>query len=407
MRRLLALSVFFLALPLLHADNWPGWRGPTGQGFSSEKNLPLKWDAKTNIKWKIPLAEQGNSTPVIWGDRIYLTQANTGGTVRGVICFHRADGKELWKDSVTYDKKEQNWNPKWYCNASPTTDGERVLVSYGSAGWYCYDMDGKLMWKRTDLGHWQHSFGNASSPVIYKDLAILWCGPDSLPGKRNFLLAVNKKSGETVWQHEEKNGSWGTPVITKIQGHDQMLLAMGEFLKAFDPHSGKELWRCDGLMDYVYTSPLYENGYAVAMSGYGKSAIGLKVDGTGDISKERLWRHPKNIQRVGSGILIGEHCYIVDENGMPRCYEVKTGEEVWKVQDRINSNTWGSMVHAEGRLYVMMRNSETVVFNASPKYEILAVNPLGKEETNSSPAISNGEIFLRTFKHLFCVSEKK
>jgi outer membrane protein assembly factor BamB len=402
----------------LTAADWPAWRGPSGQGFCEEKNVPLKWSGNENVKWKITLDHQGNSTPIVWGDRIFLTQANKGGTERSLLCFARADGKRLWQKDVAYPDKERNWNESWYANASPVTDGERVVVSFASAGMYCFDFDGKELWKRTDLGKWEHQFGNGSSPVLYGDLAILWCGPNADKG-RNFLLAVNKKTGDTVWEHDEKMGSWSTPLIVNVNGQDQLLLGMSldvkgapdpktGYLKGFDPKTGKVLWHSHGLDSYVYTSPLYANGIAVAMSGYGGAALAVKLGGSGDITEDRLWKHPRNTQRVGSGMIVGDHVYIVEENGVPHCYELKTGAEAWNVEKRPGgSTTWGSMVHAAGRLYVLMRNGDTLVFAANPKYELLTINRLGGgESTNSSLAISNGDIFIRTFKHLWCIGEK-
>src|SRR5262245_51918405 len=143
MKATAAFAILFLAASAARAENWPAWRGPTGQGHSSESNLPLKWDDDTNIKWSIPLEHQGNSTPVVWGDKIFLTQANKGGTQRSLICFARADGKKLWQKDITYSAKERNWTEDWYCNASPALDGERVYVSFGSAGVYCFDYEGK------------------------------------------------------------------------------------------------------------------------------------------------------------------------------------------------------------------------------------------------------------------------
>ncbi|MBM4073554.1 MAG: serine/threonine protein kinase [Planctomycetes bacterium] len=409
MKHLLTILVFHAAAGLLRADDWPAWRGASGQGYCTEKNLPLRWSDKDNVKWKIALPHPGNSTPIIWKDRIFLTVANKGGSVRSLMCFDRKDGKQLWKNDVAYDFKERNWTPDWYANASPATDGERVVVSFGSAGMYCYDLDGKELWKRTDLGKWAHAFGNASSPVLYQELCILWCGPNEGGPRGNSLLAVGKMTGKTVWETTEKFSSWGTPVIVKIDGKDQLLYCPAYKLKSVDPRSGKELWHCDGLMEYVYTSPLYspKHKIAVAMSGYNKSALAVKVGGKGDITRDRLWHHPKNIQRVGSGIIIGDHVYILEENGTPRCYELETGKELWKVEKRPAGTNWGSMVHVDGKLYVFTRDGSTVVFNASPKYELLATNRLGDgESTNSSPAISNGEIFLRTNRHLWCIAER-
>jgi outer membrane protein assembly factor BamB len=400
-------AFILLAWTATAAADWPAWRGPTGQGHCAEKGLPLKWSKTENVKWKVPLAEPGNSTPVVWGERIFLTQANKGGTVRSLLSLARADGKVLWQRDVAYDAKERNWNPTWYANASPATDGERVVVSFASAGMYCYDFDGKELWKRADLGKFEHQYGNGSSPVLYGDLAILWCGPNEEKG-RNWLLAVDKKTGKTVWEHDEKGGSWGTPLITQVNGQDQLILGVPHKLKGFDPKTGKELWFCDGLTQLVYTSALVGDGVAVSMSGYGGSALAVKLGGSGDITKDRLWHHPRNIQRVGSGVIVGEHVYILEETGVPHCYELRTGKEVWQVESRPGGGSWSSMVHADGRLYVLTKNANTLVFAASPKYEVLATNSLGPgEQTHSSLVVSNGELFIRTFKHLWCISTKK
>lgn len=425
MKKLLSVIMLLTWTAVAQSADWPAWRGPTGQGFCYDK-LPAKWSKTENVKWKVPLADQGNSTPVIWGDRIFVTQATTGGNTRSLLCFARADGKLLWQKDVSYPHKEQNWTPNWYANASPAVDGKRVFVSFASAGMYCFDFDGKELWKRTDLGHWEHSFGNASSPVLFEDLAILWCGPNAMPGKdddkpvkgkkpkgsRNFLLAVDRTTGKTVWEHEEKSGSWCTPLIAKISDMDQLLLSTVPHLKAFEPKTGKELWYCTGLTKYVYTSPLYGNGVAVAMSGYHGDAFAVKVGGMGDITANRLWQQLEkrdNIpQRVGSGMIIGDHVYMVEENGLPRCFELLTGKEVWNVDTRPGGVTWGSMIHSDGKLYVLMRNGDTQVFAASPKYELLATHVLGAgEQTNSSLAVADGEVFIRTFRNLWCISEKK
>ncbi len=387
------------------AGDWPAWRGPTGQGFCEEKPVLLNWSDTENVKWKVPLAHQGNSTPIVWGGKIFLTQAIKDGLTRSLLCFDRKDGKLLWQKDVEYPEKERNWNDNWYCNASPATDGERVVVSFGSAGMYCYDFEGKELWKRTDLGKWDHQFGNGSSPVLYGDLAILWCGPNQKEG-RNFLLAVKKQTGETVWEHDEKAGSWSTPLIINANGRDQLLLSTVPDLKGLDPKTGEELWRCDGLNKYVYTSPLFGNGVAVAMSGYTGAALAVKLGGSGDITKDRLWLHPKNTQRVGSGMIVGDYVYIIEETGIPHAYDLHTGEEVWKLTKRPSGGqTWGSMVHADGRLYVLMRNGSTQVFAASPKYELLATNTLKGASTNSSLVISDGDIFIRTFQHLWCIGK--
>jgi outer membrane protein assembly factor BamB len=439
--RRLAVCSMLLGLTfaaVARGENWPAWRGPTGQGHSTEKNLPLTWSSKTNVKWKVPLEFPGYSTPIVWGDRIFLTQANKdpnpkknekgkfdarlakSGTIRSLLCLARNEGKVIWQKEVKYDIPEQNYQDYPYCHASPVTDGERVVVCHGSAGLYCYDFDGRELWKRTDLGKWEHMFGNSSSPVISGELVIQWCGPNENTKDRNYLIAVDKKTGKTVWEHDESFGSWSTPLIATVNGKEQLLLGQSRdvkaapetkhgYLKGFDPKTGSELWKCRGLNSYVYTSPLYADGIAVNMSGFGGSALAVKLGGSGDITSDRLWWHEKPAtQRVGSGVIVGEHVYMVDENAVAHCYELKTGEDRWKDEPRLKGTTWGSMVHADGRLYLLMRNGETVVLAAKPKFEVLATNTLGAgENTNSSVAISDGEIFIRTFRHLWCISEKK
>lgn len=417
MHKIAAALVLFSSTVALAAD-WPAWRGPTGQGTSDEKNLPTKWSAKENVKWKIPLADPGNSTPVIHSGKVFLTQANKGGAERTLFCFDRTNGKELWKKVVTYTEKERNYNETWYANASPVTDGERVVVSFGSAGLFCYDFDGNEVWKRTDLGKFEHQFGNGTSPILHENNVIQWCTVNEKG--RNYLLAVEKKTGKTVWDKDESFGSWSTPVIAKVDGKDQMLLGYSSdvkgapieksgFLRGYDPKTGKELWKCQGLNSYVYTSPLVGNGVAVNMSGYAGSSIAVKLGGTGDITKDRLWLHPRPAnQRVGSGVLLGDYVYMVDEEAVPHCYEAKTGKDLWKDEQKIKGGTtWGSIAAADGKLYLLMRSGLTVVMAANPKFEILSENPLDGNQTNSSIAISNGELFIRTFKHLWCISEKK
>lgn len=407
--RLAFLIHVLVGVSAAHADNWPAWRGPTGQGYCSETNLPLKWSTTENVKWKVAMPAPGNSTPIIWGDRIFVTQSNKACTKRGLMCLNRADGKVLWHQEIDYAAKETGVSPPYYpCAASPATDGERVVVSYGSAGMYCYDFAGNVLWKRDDLGKWNHTYGNASSPVFHGDLAILWCGPDA---KHTRLLAVDKKTGETVWEHKERYGSWSTPLVVKVDGQDQLHLSMPDGLKGFDPKTGKLLWHCDGLTQLVYNSSLYapdpkgKGGIAIGMSGYGGAALAVKLGGSGDITKDRLWHHPRNTQRVGSGVIAGEHVYILEANAVPHCYELTTGKQVWKADKRLGDVSWSSMVASFDRIYILCQDGDTHVFAIGPKYQLLATNRLGGEYTNASIGVSNTEIFIRTWDHLWCIRE--
>jgi outer membrane protein assembly factor BamB len=398
------------------ADNWPAWRGPDGQGHSAEKGLPTTWDTTRNVRWKVPLPDEGNSTPVVWGDRVFLTQATEKGTRRAVMCFHRSDGKLLWERAVTYRDKEPTHQTNPYCSASPVTDGQRVIASMGSAGMVCYDFAGTELWRK-DLGKMTHIWGNATSPILYENLAILWCGP----GERQVLVAVEKANGNTVWEHSEPGGkggedrpyvgSWATPIVVRVGDHDELILGVPEKLKAFDPKTGRELWSCDGLHTsggdkLVYASAVYSGGIVVAMGGFGGAAMAVRAGGRGDVTAtHRLWYEPRNPQRIGSPVVVGEHAYLLTDNGLAQCIEIKTGKDLW-AKERVGGSAWASMVAADGRLYVTNRAGDTFVLAASPRFELIAKNSL-KEPVYASIAVSDGELFLRSYKHLWCIGEAK
>jgi outer membrane protein assembly factor BamB len=414
----LSLSTLLLAASIVSADNWPGWRGPTGLGQSTEKDLPLTWSEKENIRWKTPLPDTGNASPAIWGDHIFLTQATDKGTKRGILCIDRKTGREKWSHYVEQKKVEPTHGTNPYGSATCATDGERVITSLGSGGVLCLDFNGKELWHK-DLGEFVHIWGTGSSPVLHGALCYLWCGP----GERQFLIAMNKKTGEEVWRHEEPGGnsgldkdgkkaswlgSWSTPVIARIGEREEMILSVPKKVKAFDPKTGKELWTCDGMTDLVYTSALVSpDGIVVAMSGYGGAALAVRAGGTGDVTKtHRLWHHPRNPQRIGSGVIVGDYLYLVNEPGLASCFELKTGKDVWK-QERLTSATWGSLVRAGDRMYVTNTDGTTVVLKADPaKIDVLAENKL-PDRVLASIATSDGEIFIRGYKNLWCIAVKK
>ena len=413
-RTLSALVIVFAFSSLTRAENWPSWRGPTGLGYSADNDVPLTWSEKDNTRWKARLPDGGNASPIVWGDRIFITQCTTKGRKRGVMCLDRATGKQRWFYTVDFDGKEPTHDTNPYGAATCATDGERVIASLASAGVICLDFNGKPIWRK-DLGKFIHIWGTASSPVIHGDAVYLWCGP----GERQFLIALNKKTGDELWRHNEPGGkdgltnasedwigSWSTPVFAKIGGREQIVLSVPKRVKGFDPRTGKELWSCEGLSNLVYTSPVVSpDGVVIAMSGYGGPALAVKTGGSGDITKDRLWHHPRNPQRIGSAVILGEHAFIMNEPGLASCYEMKSGKDLWK-QERLTGSTWGSMVHAARRLYVTSTTGETVVLNGDPKLEVLARNRI-PDRVLATIAVSDGELFIRGYEYLWCVSGKK
>ena len=395
------------------ADNWPAWRGPTGQGHTAEKNLPTKWSATENVKWKVELPDAGNSTPIVWGDRIFLTQATEKGKKRSLLCLGRKDGSKLWEKTVAFDGKEQIHGTNTYCAASPVTDGERVVVFHGSAGMYCYDFAGKELWKK-EFGPCDHIWGSAASPVIYKDLIIHNFGPH----EKTFLVALKKADGTEVWRNDEVGkkpaeyfGSWSTPVVAAVGGRTELVMTWPGVVKSYEPETGKLLWSSaglekDGAKDRLaYASPLVSDKYVFAAAGYGGAAVGLKTGGTGDVTdSHRLFRTPKNPQRIGSGVIVGDHVYVVNETGVV-CVDLKTGQEQWG--QNVPGGVWSSIVRAGDTLYLTTQRGETLVFKANPKeYEEVAVNKLDGAVTRASLVPSDGELFIRTYRHLWCIGKK-
>lgn len=412
MPRILALLFLFAVCPgILRADNWPLWRGPTGQGICSETDLPVHWGPGKNIKWKVALPERGNSTPVIWEGRIFLTQATNRTNERWTYCFDRENGEVLWKKGVKYAEPERTHKTNPYCSASPATDGERVIVSHGSAGVLCYDPDGKELWRR-DFGRFDHIWGHAASPLIHDGLCFVNCGP----GERTFLVALDKTSGRTVWKKDIPGGqgggnsktwtgSWSTPVVGREGEREVLYASFPGWLHALAPASGRELWRCAGLGNLVYTSPLVAENVAVSMSGYMGPPMGIRTGGSGDVTdSHRLWRFDRAPQRIGSGIIRGGHVYIVNDNGVAECLELDTGRRVWR--QRLGTRSWSSLVVAGDKLYSADEGGNFFVLRVSTEPEIIARNELG-ELTRASVAVSNGELFLRTYEHLWCIGNEK
>lgn len=418
-----ALVSTTLFIPSMHA-NWPAWRGPLGSGVVPEKNVPLKWSPTENVRWKIPLPDRGNSTPAIWGDKVFVTQAIEKDGLRTLMCFSRADGKLLWQKSVTYTQKEESHATNPHCSASPVVDGERVIVSYASAGVYCYDLDGKELWRR-DLGKQSFGWGSGSSPVLHGDVCILYHGP----GKDAQLIALDKKTGKTMWSFAEPTidvgkrtdgfrgqepgmiCTYSTPIIAKMGGREELLMSFPRYLRAFDPKSGKELWHSDGLNPLVYTSPIYSDGIVVAMGGYFGNTIAVKTGGSGNVTEShRVWNAERTRTGIGSGVVHDGHIYIVNASGIADCIELKTGKNVWSERVRgagPKSDTWSSAVLVGDLIYHLNQSGDCVVFRASPKFELVGANSIGNELCNASVAVSNGEIFIRTHNHLWCIGEAK
>jgi outer membrane protein assembly factor BamB len=411
------LALLLATVVTAHAANWPSWRGPHGDGTCDEVSLPTKWSDTENVAWKIDLPDRGNSTPVIWGDKVFVTQAIEKEGKRLLLCFDKKTGKQLWEKGTTWKEPETTHGTNPYCSASPVTDGERVVVSFASAGVFCYDLNGRELWQRDDLGPQKHIWGNGASPVLVGDLCLLNHGP----GENAALIAMDKKTGRTIWQHAEPiragdkdgargfYGSWSDPLPRVINGRAELLMSWPFRVCSIDPRTGKDFWTCEGLNPLCYTSTLFANGIVVGMGGYNGKALAVKAGGDGDVTEtHRLWQHPKSPQRIGSGAIHDGHIYILNDPGIAQCIDLKTGAEVWNERLKGGGPTgqnWSSIVISEGKCYAVNQGGDAFVFKASPTFELLATNPMG-EKVIGSIAVSDGHLFIRGHKHLFCIGGK-
>jgi outer membrane protein assembly factor BamB len=423
------------------AEDWPSFRGPLGTGVSGDTAAPLTWGEKTNLRWRVALPDRGNSTPVVWGDRVLVTQAVAKEKRRELLAFDLKTGKELWQAGVTFEGKEPTNRQNPHCSASPATDGERVVAFFGTPGLYCYDMAGKELWKRS-VGEVDSWHGSGSSPVIHGGLCYLNFGP----GTQATLYAIDLKSGEVVWKavppkadnpfkgvgpggmpggQPEKRpdferasmaadfsgkggpyGSWCTPVVLRVGDRDELILVESSRVAAYDPKSGKPLWTFKGLPSQVFASPAVGDGVLVAMghlSPAGTKAVAMKLGGTGDVTEtNRLWETTVKKDCIGSGVVADGCVFLVTQSGFVLCLDLKTGKPVWEERLSGGMGSWSSLVLVDGRLLVANHSGQVSVIAAARKFHVLHTNTIPDETTCSSPAVANGCVFLRTHDALWC-----
>lgn len=419
MKKMLTVAAGLLACAgALSADDWPAFRGPAGNGISTEKKAPTEWAKDKNIKWKVALPLPGNGSPIVSNGRVFIAGSeDKDGTKRTLTCFDRKDGKQLWVKTVEFGKKVRTHDTNTPSPTTPAADGKSVVVWHGSAGLHCYDFEGKPLWSR-DLGEFDHLWGEGTSPVIHDGKVFLNSGPDK---KRVFVGAFKLATGETIWQieepfkgdgdHNEQDqflGSWTTPVVAKVDGKDQVICAMPTRLVAYGPEDGKILWFCEGLRfdkgDLAYSSPTVVGDVCISIAGYGGPGIGVKLGGSGNVTAtHQLWKNASHAQNIGSGIAVDGLLYFPYESGRIECLDPKTGKKIWR--EAAKGSIWGSIVLAGGNAYVTDQRGKTIVFKpGKEKLDVVSVNDLG-EPSNSTPAVSDGQIFIRTFKGLYCIGE--
>lgn len=411
------LLLFLSLVYSSNAANWPNWRGPNFDGSTPDSGLPLSWDRTNNVLWRVELPEPGNSSPIVWGDRVFVTQA--AGTRRTVLCIDRVHGTRLWLAGPNYELPEDTMresNP--YCAASPVTDGERVIAFFGSAGLYCFDLTGHEIW-HADLGRISHPFGTASSPCLFGDLCYVYVGP----GENQSMVAVNKRTGEIIWRNDALRpsaaeakqistngppvGSWSTPIVVEHNGRRELIMAFAFRCGGYDALTGHLLWQRGGLGLQTYVTPLYTKGLIVEMSGTTSHA--LRPPAVPGAEPEFVWTQERGKFRLGSGVATEEHLYFLSENGLAECWDKATGRVLW--QERLQgqgkkTTSWSSLSKAGKRIYAPNQSGDVFVFAADPKFQILATNSIA-EPTNASLALVGDSVIMRTDRALWCFEEDK
>jgi len=408
LRRCLALAVLTFAVASAPAD-WPAFRGPTGLGTSDETGLPVKWSATENVAWKTELPGKGSSTPLVWGDRVFVTcftGSKAADITRHLVCVDRKDGKILWQKAVAATQPENDFarqlQQHGLATHSPATDGERVYVFYGRTGVLAYDLDGKELW-RTEVGTYLNSFGSGSSLTLYKDLVLVNAAVEA-----GALVALDKKTGKQVWKTKFQDDCWTTPLVVEVSGRTEIVLNASRAVLGFDPANGKLLWQCEvSEPDYVSATPVARDGvvYVMGSGSNGKAFVAIKAGGQGDVTKTNVLWKAKVGASYGSPILVGENLFFF--NGTATAVRAKDGAVLFQERLADLASEYGSPVAAEGRLYFFTRRGTAHVVAATAKFEPLAANDLG-DRTGfvASPAVSHGRLYVRSNQYLYCLGPK-
>ena len=382
--------------------NWPGWRGPTGVGYTDEKNLPLTWDGKTNenVMWKASLADTtGHSSPIVWGGRVFVTTAdkqtreqeeNKEVPKHHLACYKTADGKLLWNTLIPPGKEPAGY--AIYAVPTPITDGERIYAWFGSAVIAAVGFDGKLLWRHERPGPFKLNPGICSSPILYQDTVILISDQSNGNG---FLQGLDKKTGEVKWEQKRTKVTYcnTTPLLLDVKGKSQLIVAGSNILQGLDPANGKPIWSCKSAA--FGASPAYGSGLIYIDKGGDEPAACVDPTGRGDVTETHVkWQVSKSAGGYSSPIIVGDYVYKVREEGIIACLNLSTGEEAYTGRLDGLSKLASPIATADGRVY-FISTEKSYVITAGPKLEILATNNLGGGNNGSSAAVSGGHIFVR------------
>lgn len=401
---LLLAFAFFPAVS--RAEDWPCWRGPRGDGTSLESKLPTKWSTGENVVWRIDIPGKGHSSPIVSGDRIFVATAIEDQQQRVLLCLDRRDGRTLWQQVVLQSPLEKKHELNSFASATPATDGKHVWVSFfkqPNIVLACFDLDGKEVWRKSP-GTFNSPHGFCSSPLLYNNLVILNCDQDA-PA---WIVAYDKHTGEEKWRADRPNRtrSYCTPTVIDVHGKKQLVLSGSKCIASYDPDTGKQLWLIDGPTEQMVASLVYRNGVLFYTGGFpDREVLGIDPTGSGNVSTSHVrWRNRQGASYVPSPVAYGDWFFLVaDETGLATCWESGTGKLVWKHRLGRRHSASG-VVSADGLLYWSDDDGVTYVLKAGPKFELVSKNDLD-EPCSASPAVSRGQLFIRTLGHLYCIGK--
>ena len=414
--RNLFVVLAWLGTSVAVAEDWPGWRGPRGDGTSLEKDVPVRWSASENIVWKSPVPGYGHSSPVVSGNRIFVTTCIEKENRRVLICFDRETGKPLWQRDVVKATLEKKHVLNSFASSTPATDGEKVFVTFleaeppgapdvspGRMVVAAYDFEGNQKWL-VRPGRFSSRHGYCSSPVLYKDKVIVNGDHDG----DAYLVALARDDGRTLWKidRENKVRSYVTPIIREIDGRMQMILTGSKCVASYDPHDGRRHWIIDGPTEQFVASMVFNGELLFLTAGYPEHhMLAIRPDGRGNVTDSHVvWRTTKACSYVPSPIAVSKYFLVVSDDGIASCFEAADGTRHW--MKRIGSHYSASLVTAGGLVYFTADDGKSTVVRPGVKYEAVAQNELG-ERVYASPAISDGRILLRGEQHLYSIGSTK
>lgn len=384
------------------AENWPGWRGPRGDGTSLESGLPRTWSAADHVVWKVEVPGTGHSSPIVWDERIFLVSANEETDERWLQCFDRTSGRPIWQRVVLKAPLEEKHPLNSYASSTPATDGELVYTAFLDRNEMlvaAYDFHGRERWQ-TRPGPFASKHGFCTCPVLFENLVILNGDHDG----EAYLVALNRQTGSQVWKVERPNNtrSYVTPIIREFGGRTQLILSGNKCVASYDPRTGDQYWTIDGPTEQFVASIVDGHGLLFMTCGFpNKHMLAIRPDGSGNVTQSHIaWRESRGASYVPSPIAIGDYFLLVSDNGVASCFEQQSGTRVW--MERIGTRYSSSPVAIEGLAYFTSDDGATTVIRPGPNLEIVAQNELG-EKMFASPAVSHGRLYLRGERHLHAI----